>query len=90
MHEIFWREKGVGQMNVPHAPVKVVEERADHGGLAGAHLTGEKDEALPLHHAVLEHGKGFLVLLAQVQEPRRRREVERLLAEIVELLIHDQ
>ena len=59
--------------------VEKVAQALQHGGLAGADLAGEDDEALAALHAIDQVGQRFFVLRAPEQERRVRAHVERIL-----------
>jgi hypothetical protein len=48
-------------VNALDALVQVGQEGMENGGFAGAHFSCEEHEALSLHDAVSQHGKGLLV-----------------------------
>src|SRR5215469_3511293 len=68
--------------------IELGEEMADEGGLAGADLAGDDDEALALVQAVLQIGDSLLMAGGAKEEARVGAELERLAAQLVEVVIH--
>src|SRR2546426_2583017 len=68
--------------------VEPLPQGLEQGGLSGAHLAGQHDEALPFLDAVPELGEGLPVARTHIEEARVRGRVERLLRESVKRQIH--
>ncbi len=68
--------------------VELVAEAFEQGGLAGADLAGEHDEAFAAVDAVDQVCERLFVLGASVKEGRIRTEVERTFAESEEGVVH--
>src|SRR5207245_2394694 len=68
--------------------VEPLSQGLEQGGLSGAHLAGQHDEALPFLDAVLELGEGLPVARTHIEEAGVRGRVERLVRESVKRQIH--
>ena len=87
---VFGIELGADQVRRLHTlGVKAFQQVAHDGGLAGADIAGDDDEAFVLVHAVLEVGHGAAMLLAAEIELRIGIELERLAGQAIEGLIHE-
>ena len=74
-------EGGIEHHRHVHLGRQLLEQRAAHGGLAGADLAGELQEAAPGADAVEQMGERFPVTVRQVEIPRVGRDRERKLGE---------
>ncbi len=82
---------GEGRVRKPRDDViraQLLERRIEHGGLAGADLARDHDEAVVVHQREAHVGHGARVLVRQVKESRVRREVERPTRQVEEFLVH--
>ena len=68
----------------------MVPQALEHGGLAGAHLSGEHDETLAALDTVGQVRQRLLVLRAAVQEGRIGAQVERVFGKAEEGVIHGE
>src|SRR5258708_4408230 len=66
----------------------MLEDGAADGGLAGPHLAGQLDETLSLADAEQDVVERLAVPIAEEQEARIGRDVERRLLEAVEGIVH--
>src|SRR5258708_5087017 len=66
----------------------MLEDGAADGGLAGPHLAGQLDETLGLADAEKDVVERLAVPIAEEQEARIGRDVERRLLEAVEGIVH--
>jgi len=86
--EVERLQEGVGDVRHEGVVVQALQECVDQRGLAGAYVSGEKQEALPGQYAVLQHGQGLFVFLPHPEKPRVRADLERPFPEIVVRTVH--
>src|SRR5262249_28513606 len=65
-----------------------VAQTFEHGGFARAYFAGQHDESLPALHAVNQVRQRLFVLRAAVEKTRVRTEVERILFQAKEGIVH--
>ena len=62
----------------------------DQNGFAGTHISGEQEKPFVFKNAVLERGQGFFMFLTEPEEFGVRRNLKRLVFQIVKGLVHNK